>query len=73
MAVDKTKLRIHRLLKKGQDANSLRFVNFKIETDNDIGEMISTPGFWPHHIHIKRWIKKVNSTSPSSFLVKQST
>lgn len=50
--INKNQLRIRRLAKKGQDIASLNYITFKIETNGEIGDIISKPNFWPSHISI---------------------
>lgn len=70
---NKDHIRIHRLMRRGQDISTLSYVTFKIETNRDIGHLITQPNFWPRHIIIKPWIKKDSTTSASSFLDNPST
>lgn len=69
--IDKNKVRIRRLTKKGQDISSLKHINFKIETDDEISKVILNSNFWPNHIRIKSWIppsKPQFIDSPQPFL-----
>ena len=56
--IDKKRLKVHRLTKRGQDVSNLRHVNFKIETDEATSKIISRSSFWPSHVTIKPWTPK---------------
>lgn len=72
--VNRKRIKIKRLTKKGQDLSILRHVNFKIETDVDTAKIIAESKFWPEHIKIKLWtVKKVAKFNEKSFLVNKST
>lgn len=67
--INRKLIRIHRLIKKGQDVSALSHVNFKIETNEAISEMILQPKFWPDHIRIKPWaVTNTVIPPPLSFL-----
>lgn len=51
-------IRVIRLTKKDQDLSLLSFVNFKIETTEEIGLIISEPGFWPKSCKITPFVRK---------------
>lgn len=69
--INRKRIKIHRLTKKGQDISALRHINFNIETDDDILQLIMQPRFWPAHIIIKPWtVKNTEIVSSASFLCK---
>lgn len=71
--IDRKRIKIRRLTKKGQDVSELSHVNFKIETDEEISSAILQLNFWPSHITIKPWIVKEVLTTTESFLFNKMT
>jgi len=71
--IDKKQVKILRLTKNGQDMSQLRYVNFKIETIDEIAKIILHPNFWPDRIKIKPWICKSRPAPTIPFLGSTST
>lgn len=72
--VNKKRIKIRRLTKKGQDLSELRYVNFKIETDDETSDIIMRQNFWPSHIRIKPWtVKNEAPVYTPSFLCNKTT
>lgn len=51
-------IRVFRLTKKNQDITKLKYVNFKIETSNEISNHINRSDFWPVPCTIAPFIRK---------------
>lgn len=52
------KIKVHRLVPKNKDVAALSYVSFKLDTDDQIAEMINQPHFWPSPCQIKHFIHK---------------
>lgn len=70
--IDRKRIKIIRLTKRGQDISTLSHVNFKIETDEKIAEIVNQSNFWPSHIKIKPWVFK-GAVNANSFLCNKPT
>lgn len=58
--IDVTKeLRVFRLTKRNQDLSKLSFVNFKLESSDRIGRIISQDNFWSEFCNIIIFIRKL--------------
>ena len=53
-------IRVIRLTKRTQDVSQLNFINFKIETTNEIGELLCANDFWPKFCKITQFKRKSN-------------
>lgn len=73
--IDRKRIKVRRLTKTGQDISALSHVNFKIETDDEIADVVTQSKFWPSHILIKSWVAKndPSAKSTSSFLCNKPT
>ena len=52
------KIRVIRLTKKNQDLSLLNFINFKIETTSEMGDLICAPEFFPKSSKIVPFARK---------------
>lgn len=50
--------RISRLIRQNEDITKYSFVSFKIDTTNEIAEIITNKSFWPHNCTIKNFVRK---------------
>lgn len=66
MINSKNDVRVFRLTKKGQDISRLKYVNFKIETTEEIASIINHLHFWPPHCNIAPFVRKCIGTFDSS-------
>lgn len=51
-------VKVFRLTKRGQDISRFKYVNFKIETIDEIANVITHSNFWPEHSKIAPFVKK---------------
>lgn len=71
---DNKNIRVIALIRKNEDFSSYSFISFKIETTNEIAEVILRKNFWPSLCIIKDFIRKNTTpkiTSLNNFLLKQ--
>lgn len=52
------KIKVHRLVPKNKDVSALSYVSFKLDTDDQIAEVINRAHFWPSPCQIKQFIHK---------------
>lgn len=57
--LSKESIKITRLVSKKRDTSTLSFVSLKIDTTNNIANIISAPSFWPRGCYIKEFVHKV--------------
>lgn len=57
---DMDKIKAFRLTKKDQDISKLSFLSFKVETDSEIAVQLLRKEFWPSHVTVKPWKRKVD-------------
>lgn len=56
--IDSEKVRVIRLTRRGQDVSKLSFVSFKIETNDEIAEILLRKHFWPTHCKASDFVRK---------------
>lgn len=57
---DKAKFNIHKLVKKGQDVSSLKFVSFKIEVNDVEFDLLVDPDSWPENVRVREFLRERN-------------
>lgn len=68
---DHSDIRVIALVKKNEDISSYSFISFKIETTDEIAEVILERNFWPSSCTIKDFVRRSRVSrivSPSDFL-----
>lgn len=60
--IDTKKLKIFRLTKKNQDLSKLSFVSFKIETCDEIANLLLNDDFWPPGVSAKYFEDRISPT-----------
>lgn len=55
---DISSTKISCLIPRGKDRSLLNFVSFKIDTNEDIAQVITVPGFWPKKCFINEFVQK---------------
>lgn len=65
---DTSKFNVQKLVKKGTDLATLKFVSFKIEVNEDEYKILSEPDMWPEHVLMRPFIenKKLGNFFPQS-------
>lgn len=56
--LQRNEVNVFRLTKKGQDLSRLKFVNFKLETNDRVAQLINDKNFWPNYCSIKPFVRK---------------
>lgn len=52
---DRTKMNVHKLVKKGVEMSSLNFVSFKVELNIADFDVLNDPEVWPQHVLVREF------------------
>lgn len=61
-ATDKTKMNVHKLVKKDADLTLLKFVSFKIELNVDDFNLLNDPAVWPENVMVREFMQVPKAT-----------
>lgn len=59
---DKTKISVHKLVKKDADISSLKFVSFKVELNGNDFDVLNDPEVWPENIMVREFMQAPKTT-----------
>lgn len=54
---DTSKFNVQKLVKKGTDLGTLKFVSFKIEVNEDEYKILNEPDMWPEHVLMRPFVE----------------
>lgn len=54
---EKSKFDVHKLVKKGQDLSTLKFVSFKIAMNQDEFDVLMDPDVWPENVMVREFLQ----------------
>lgn len=54
---DKSKFRVHKLVKKGQDLSTLKFVSFKVEVNEGDFDVLCDPSTWEANVFVREFVQ----------------
>lgn len=67
---DKSKMNVHKLVKKGVDLASLQFVSFKVELSAEDLDILNEPNMWPSGMQVREFVQVPAKNVLGNFLPK---
>lgn len=65
---DKSKMKVHKMVKKGADLSVMNYVSFKVELNESDFDILKDESHWPEHVTVREFYPKASKISMGDHL-----